>query len=111
MGSKINNALDVTFLMPCLNEAETIETCIKKAQEFLKRNNLNGEVLIADNGSVDGSQLIAKQNNAKLIDVKTKGYGSALKQEYSKREVNSSSWVMLMTVTPSMKWTVFTRLY
>ncbi|MEE2775024.1 MAG: glycosyltransferase family 2 protein [Pseudomonadota bacterium] len=79
MGSKINNALDVTFLMPCLNEAETIETCIKKAQEFLKRNNLNGEVLIADNGSVDGSQLIAKQNNAKLIDVKTKGYGSALK--------------------------------
>ena len=52
---------ELTILMPCLNEAETLETCIKKAQNFLRENNVNGEVLIADNGSTDGSREIARR--------------------------------------------------
>ncbi len=80
--------LELTILMPCLNEAETIETCIKKAKKSLEENNINGEVLIADNGSTDGSQEIATKNGARVINVPLKGYGSALiegtKQAYGK---------------------------
>ena len=71
-------SIELTILMPCLNESETIETCVKKAKESLKKNNINGEVLIADNGSTDGSQEIAIKNGARVINVFVKGYGSAL---------------------------------
>ena len=70
--------LELTILMPCLNEAKTLETCIKKAQKSLKENNIEGEVLIANNGSTDGSQDIARKCGARVIDVEVKGYGSAL---------------------------------
>lgn len=63
--------------MPCLNEAETIATCIQKAQTFLDQNNIEGEIVIGDNGSTDGSQQIAKDLGARVIDVKHKGYGNA----------------------------------
>ena len=69
---------ELTILMPCLNEAETLETCIKKAQTFLYDNNVDGEILIADNGSTDGSIEIAKRNGARVINVDTRGYGAAL---------------------------------
>jgi glycosyltransferase involved in cell wall biosynthesis len=69
----------VTVLMPCLNEAETLEICIKKAQKFFIQSNINGEVLIADNGSNDGSQDIAAQLNSRIVHIKEKGYGSALR--------------------------------
>lgn len=68
----------VTVLMPCLNEAETLATCIQKAQKYFIQNHLNGEVLIADNGSNDGSQEIATQLQARVVHIKDKGYGSAL---------------------------------
>ena len=64
--------------MPCLNEAETLETCIRKAQGFLKENQIEGEVVVADNGSADGSREIARRCGARLVDVPQKGYGSAL---------------------------------
>lgn len=70
--------MELTILMPCLNEAETIEICIKKAKEFLKVNSIDGEILIADNGSTDGSDKIAKSLGARVIYVSEKGYGSAL---------------------------------
>jgi glycosyltransferase involved in cell wall biosynthesis len=70
--------VELTILMPCLNEAETLATCIGKAQSFLTRSGIDGEVLIADNGSTDGSQAIAKANNARVVDIKDRGYGSAL---------------------------------
>ena len=70
--------IELTILMPCLNEAETLEKCIKKAQKSLEENNINGEILIADNGSIDGSQEIAKKNGTRIISVSRKGYGSAL---------------------------------
>jgi glycosyltransferase involved in cell wall biosynthesis len=70
--------LELTILMPCLNEAETLRTCIDKAQGYLARSGVSGEVLIADNGSTDGSQAIATGAGARVIEVATKGYGAAL---------------------------------
>lgn len=64
--------------MPCLNEAETLATCIQKALGYLARSGVAGEVLIADNGSTDGSQAIARGLGARVIDVPEKGYGAAL---------------------------------
>lgn len=74
-----NLNIEFTILMPCLNEAETLEICIQKAQKSIHEHGLTAEVLIADNGSTDGSQEIAQKNGARVIDVATKGYGSALK--------------------------------
>jgi len=70
--------LELTILMPCLNEAETLATCIQKALGYLARSGVAGEVLIADNGSTDGSQAIARGLGARVIDVPEKGYGAAL---------------------------------
>lgn len=70
--------IELTILMPCLNEAETLEICLKKAIFFLKRNKIKGEVLVADNGSTDGSKDITRKTGARLIEVPVKGYGSAL---------------------------------
>ncbi len=72
------NAIELTILMPCLNEAETLETCIRKAFHFLEEYQVQGEVLIADNGSTDGSQDIARRCGARVVDVPVKGYGAAL---------------------------------
>src|ERR1035437_2117680 len=74
----MKNTLELTILMPSLNEAETIGLCIKKAKIFLKKNKIKGEILIADNGSSDGSGKIAAKEGARVIDIGTKGYGSAL---------------------------------
>ncbi|AZO26736.1 MULTISPECIES: glycosyltransferase family 2 protein [Mesorhizobium] len=70
--------LELTVLMPCLNEAETLAICIGKARSFLDRAGISGEVLIADNGSSDGSQRIASENGARVVPVASKGYGAAL---------------------------------
>jgi glycosyltransferase involved in cell wall biosynthesis len=70
--------LDLTILMPCLNEAETLAFCVRQAVDAIKASNLNGEVLIADNGSTDGSQAIALVEGARVVDVPTRGYGAAL---------------------------------
>jgi glycosyltransferase involved in cell wall biosynthesis len=69
---------ELTILMPCLDEAETIATCIAKAIGYLKRSGIQGEVLIADNGSTDGSQAIASAAGARVVTVAGKGYGTAL---------------------------------
>lgn len=70
--------LELSILMPCLNEAETLAICIDKAQAFLWRTKINGEVLIADNGSDDGSQAIARAHGARVVKVASRGYGAAL---------------------------------
>ena len=69
---------ELTVLMPCLNEAETLAICIKKAQGYMARRGITGEVLIADNGSTDGSRAIAEGLGARVVAVAEKGYGSAL---------------------------------
>lgn len=71
---------EITILMPCLNEAETLAECIQKAKRFLDTENIRGEILIADNGSIDGSQAIANAHGARVISVATRGYGAALKR-------------------------------
>ena len=68
----------LTILMPCLNEEQTIEICIKKALGFLERYKINGEVLIADNGSTDSSTEIAEKCGARVIEIQERGYGAAL---------------------------------
>lgn len=70
--------MELTILMPCLNEAETLAICIRKAKTFLSENNIDGEVLISDNGSTDGSQDIAREEGARVVSTDIKGYGSAL---------------------------------
>jgi len=65
--------------MPCLNEAETLRTCIEKAQQYLARSGVRGEILVADNGSTDGSQQIATEMGGRVVDVSLRGYGSALR--------------------------------
>jgi len=70
--------VELTILMPCLNEAETLAVCIQKAQGFLARSGVRGEVLISDNGSTDGSQQIAADLGARVSHAPRRGYGAAL---------------------------------
>ena len=70
--------MELTILLPCLNEAETIEVCVTKAVRYLRENDVVGEVLVSDNGSSDGSIEIAKRAGARVVNTPAKGYGSAL---------------------------------
>ena len=70
--------LELSIVMPCLNEARTLAACIKKAQLFLNEYDVSGEVIIADNGSTDGSVELAKSMNARVVRANTRGYGAAL---------------------------------
>src|SRR5229473_2380248 len=71
-------AVEVSIVMPCLNEVETLATCIAKAREAIEKGRLTAEIIVADNGSSDGSQVVARELGAKVVDVQRKGYGSAL---------------------------------
>lgn len=73
-----DSPLELTILMPCLNEARTLPVCIQKAKGFLEQHQVKGEVLVADNGSTDGSCKIAREQGARLVEVSEKGYGAAL---------------------------------
>jgi glycosyltransferase involved in cell wall biosynthesis len=79
----MNKAVDVSFVMPCLNEAATIKSCVDVAQEAILRLNnklgLTGEIIVADNGSTDGSQELAKAAGALVVDINERGYGAALR--------------------------------
>ena len=74
----VEEPLELTIVMPCLNEAETLGTCIDKASSYLARSGISGEIIVADNGSTDGSQQIAAQHGARLVAVSQRGYGAAL---------------------------------
>lgn len=70
--------VELSIVMPCLNEAETLATCIRKAKRFLETSGVNGEVVIADNGSTDGSREIAVAEGARMVPIPTRGYGAAI---------------------------------
>jgi glycosyltransferase involved in cell wall biosynthesis len=70
--------LELSVVMPCLDEAETLETCIRKAQAALRKHGIAGEIVVADNGSTDGSREIAARLGARVVPVETRGYGAAL---------------------------------
>ena len=69
---------ELSIVMPCLNEARTLAACIGKAHLFLKEHGISGEIIVADNGSTDGSIDIARNMNARVVTVSTRGYGAAL---------------------------------
>jgi glycosyltransferase involved in cell wall biosynthesis len=83
---------DLTILMPCLNEAETLASCIKKAKLGIQRAGVTGEILIADNGSKDGSIDIAEKLGARVVHVKPKGYGNALRYGI---EAAQGRWIIM----------------
>jgi Glycosyl transferase family 2 len=70
--------VELSIVMPCLNEAETLAICIRKAKSFLATSGVNGEVVIADNGSTDGSRDIASAEGARMVPIATRGYGAAI---------------------------------
>lgn len=70
--------IELSIVMPCLNEAETLAVCVKKAKAFIAEHGLVGEVIVADNGSTDGSQQIANALGARIVHVPARGYGAAL---------------------------------
>lgn len=84
--------MELTILIPCLNEEETVGICIKKAKEFLKKNNICGEVLVIDNNSIDNTAEIAKNAGARVEIVKKQGYGNALIE--GTKKVNSKYTIM-----------------
>ncbi len=77
-----DTGLEVSVVMPCLNEAETLEICIRKARSGLERCGVRGEVVVADNGSTDGSIEIAQRAGARVVHVAEKGYGMALRRGF-----------------------------
>jgi hypothetical protein len=84
--------MELTIVMPCLNEAETLATCIQNARLGIERAGVSGEVLVADNGSIDGSVAIAEKAGARVVHVRSKGYGSALRGGI---EAAQGRWVIM----------------
>ncbi|MGH8241658.1 MAG: glycosyltransferase family 2 protein, partial [Steroidobacteraceae bacterium] len=72
------NLVELSVVMPCLNEADTLAICIRKAQQAMAEHEISGEVIVADNGSTDGSQDVARSLGARVIPVAQRGYGNAL---------------------------------
>ena len=78
MANTEGSTLEVSIVMPCLNEVETLAVCVEKARRSLHENNIIGEIIVADNGSTDGSQALAAKLGARVIHISDKGYGNAL---------------------------------
>ena len=88
----MTDSVELSIVMPCLNEAETLARCIEKARLGIQRSGVRGEILIADNGSTDGSQAIAEKAGARVVPVKEKGYGSALRGGI---QAASGQWIIM----------------
>jgi glycosyltransferase involved in cell wall biosynthesis len=88
----MTDAIELTIVMPCLNEAETLAACIKKARLGIQRSGVHGEILVADNGSKDDSVLIAEKLGARVVHVGKKGYGNALRGGI---QAASGKWILM----------------
>jgi len=75
---RLDANVELSIVMPCLNEAETLAVCIRKAKGFLETSGVSGEVVVADNGSTDGSREIAAAEGARMVPIAIRGYGAAL---------------------------------
>ena len=94
--------MELTVLMPCLNEGETVVACVRKAVAFLDAHGVDGEVVVADNGSTDGSQALAREAGARVVSVPEPW----LRQRPDGRDrgrpgAATSSWATLTTATTS----------
>ena len=78
MNDADESSVEVSIVIPCLNEAETLRSCITKAQQFLEECDVQGEIVVADNGSTDGSPLIVQGPGVRTVNVPVRGYGSAI---------------------------------
>lgn len=87
-----STGITLSIVMPCLNEAETLERCIRKARRSFEELGVTGEVVIADNGSTDGSQSLAIANGARVVNVAEKGYGCALRAGI---EAAEGKWIIM----------------
>ena len=92
VGFDVTGAIELTIVMPCLNEAETLAGCIENAQLGIQRSGVRGEILVADNGSEDDSVQVAAKLGARVIHVKEKGYGNALRGGI---EAASGKWIVM----------------
>src|SRR5450631_2532258 len=97
----MSGPIQLTILMPCLNEAETLARCIEKAKLGLQRSGLRGEIVIADNGSTDGSQAISKKAGVHLVPVKEKVTAARSSAGSKPRPANGSSWATPTGTVPS----------
>jgi glycosyltransferase involved in cell wall biosynthesis len=88
----MTDSIELSIVMPCLNEAETVAQCIEKARLGIQRAGVRGEIIVADNGSTDGSQAIAEKLGARVVPVKEKGYGSALRGGIN---AASGKWILM----------------
>src|SRR6266480_2269241 len=88
----MTDAIDLSIVMPCLNEAETLGGCIEKARLGIERSGVRGEILVADNGSEDDSVQIAEKLGARVIHVKKKGYGNASRGGI---QAASGKWIVM----------------
>jgi len=95
-------SLELTLLMPCLNEGETIRNCVSRAKAALEKYGIHGEVLVADNGSDDGSPEIARAAGARVIHVSTRGYGAALRAGIGSARSDS---IIMADADDSYDWT------
>jgi glycosyltransferase involved in cell wall biosynthesis len=73
LSPETDNHLEFTVLMPCLNESASLAICVHEALEAMRANGIRGEVLVADNGSTDGSQRIAAEQGARIVPIETRG--------------------------------------
>ncbi len=78
-GRDVDITLELSVVMPCLNEGRTLGICVKKAMDTIERIGIRGEVIVADNGSTDGSQSMAEELGARVVPIAARGYGSALR--------------------------------
>ncbi len=86
------DSIDLSIVIPCLNEAETIARCVESARRGIQRAGVRGEIIVADNGSTDGSQAIAEKLGARVVPVQEKGYGSALRGGI---QAASGRWILM----------------
>jgi len=105
----VSEPVELTILMPCLNEAETLARCIETARLGIQRAGVPGEIIVADNGSTDGSPAIARKLGARVVPVKEKGYGGALRGGIRPRLANGFSWATPMTATIFPRRTVSSK--
>ena len=95
--------VEVTIVMPCLNEGDTVGICIEKAWGALRARGIRGEIIIADNGSTDGSQEIARQREARVVEVADRGYGNALRGGIAMAQ---GTWVIMGDADDSYDFSV-----
>src|SRR5688572_18529760 len=77
-GDPTPDTFELSVVMPCLNEADTLASCLLKARRVLQEHQIAGEIIVADNGSTDGSREIATEMGARVVGIPTRGYGAAL---------------------------------